>query len=105
MTNLKSFNPDEIDETLTRVVVHGGQTYLMFPYIDALGSAPKFDSVSSVIPGPAATVQDFLELSTLVAKAGEKARWAISFNTPWLVPVGEIAGDRWQRSRDRATLT
>jgi hypothetical protein len=102
MQNLKPFHPNEIDETTSRVVTHGGGTHLLFPYINAVGATPKFESVSCVIKGPAATVDDFAALSALAAKAGENARWAIAFNTPWLVPIGGTDGDRPHRSHDRA---
>ncbi len=87
MDNLKPFDPNEIDETLTRVVTHGSDTYLLFPFISALSQVPKFNSISCVIKGKAATVQDFETLSRLVAEAGANAGWAISFNTPWLLPA------------------
>jgi hypothetical protein len=85
MDNLKVFDPDDIDETLSRVVSHGGRAYLMFPYVDAVGTAPKFNSVSLVIDGPAATIKDFAALSASVRQAAGSARWYISFNTPWLL--------------------
>lgn len=93
MQNLKPFDPEEIDETLTRVVVHGDKTYLLFPFIDGRNTPPKFSSISHVIAGPTATARDFSALSTLVKQAGETAVWFISFNTPWLLSVstaGEI---------------
>jgi hypothetical protein len=89
MDNLKPFDPDEIDETLTRVVTHGRDTYLLFPFINATGSTPKFNSISCVIRGKAATVEEFHALSALVTQAGENASWAISFNTPWLLPIAQ----------------
>ena len=91
MDNLKSFDPNDIDETLTRVVTHGGDSYLMFPYINAIGTAPKFNSITCVIDGPAATIDDFLALSAMVRLAGENAGWFISFNTPWLIGLSEAA--------------
>ena len=38
MENRKPFNPMDIDESLTRLIAHGGHTYLMFPYINAIGN-------------------------------------------------------------------
>ena len=91
MNTLKPFNPDDIDETLSRVVTHGGHIYLLFPYINATGDAPIYHSISYVIEGPAATVEDFVALSALVRQAGEKAKWLISFSTPWLMPLADAA--------------
>src|ERR1700722_2610792 len=98
MENLKSFDPADIDETLTRVVTHGRATYLMFPYINATDSVPKFDSIRRVIAGSAATVEDFSALSALERKATKRAEWFLSFNPPGLVAPSEA-----QIIRQRAT--
>lgn len=93
VNDLKPFDPADIDETLTRVVVHGGKTYLLFPYVHAVGAEPKYQSIGMVISGSAATVSDFQELTGRVRKAGEGAAWRIVFNTPWLVfPSANTAG-------------
>jgi hypothetical protein len=89
VTNLKPFDPDDVDETLTRVVTHDGATYLLFPYISATGKTPKFNSINSVIEGPTATVQDFAALSALIRQGREQGEWFISFNTPWLLTASE----------------
>jgi hypothetical protein len=89
MENLKPFDPADIDETLTRVVSRGGHTYLLFPYIEATGAAPKFNSVGRVITGSTATIADFAALSTQVKQAAKQAQWFLSFNTPWLVGASE----------------
>ena len=89
MDSLKPFNPNDIDETLTRIVTHLGERYLLFPFINAIGTAPKFDSISYVIDGPSATNEDLIALSGWVRQAGETLRWFISFNTPWLMRLSE----------------
>ncbi len=89
MGNFKSFDPADIDESLTRVVTHGGATHLMFPYINAIGPSPKFNSVGCVIRGPGATIKDFQALSELIRQTGENSAWFISFNTPWLMHRAE----------------
>jgi hypothetical protein len=85
MSTLKPFNLDDIDESLTRIVTHGADRYLMFPYINGLGEVPAFNSISKVIHGAAATVEDFLELTALAKKQGASGAWLISFSTPWLI--------------------
>jgi hypothetical protein len=85
MSDSKTFDPADIDETLTRVVTHAGKTHLLFPYVDGIASEPKYDSIGMVIAGSAATVQDFHKLTSMARKAGEGAVWRIVFNTPWLV--------------------
>ena len=90
MENLKPFDPREIDETLTRVVAHAGHIYLMFPYINGIETAPRFDSLSITIAGPAATVDEFSKLTALVGNSGNGGEWFISFSTPWLVRAEQV---------------
>jgi hypothetical protein len=101
VNNLKRFDPNDIDETLTRVVTHGRATYLMFPYINAMGTAPKFDSISCVIEGPTATKANFAALSSLLRKPPERGEWFISFNTPWLVTPSEAENIRHRATAPR----
>jgi|ERR1700730_1989682 hypothetical protein len=91
MDSLKPFDPNDIDASLTRVVAHGGHRYLMFPHIDATGAMPRFNSISCVIDGASPTIEDFSALAALVRQAQENAKWLISFNTPWLMPLSEAA--------------
>lgn len=85
MSTLKPLNLDDIDESLTRVVTHGADRYLMFPYINGTGEAPVFNSISKVIHGATASVEDFHALTALAKKQGESGAWFISFSTPWLI--------------------
>jgi hypothetical protein len=89
VTNLKPFDPNDVDETLTRVVTHGGATYLLFPYVNATGKAPTFKSIDCVIDGPTATIEHFAALSALIEQGREQGEWFISFNTPWLMAPSE----------------
>jgi hypothetical protein len=102
MDNFKPFDPNDIDESLTRVVAHGGHRYLLFPHINATGTIPKFNSISYVIGRAAPAIADFLALSELVRQAEKNAKWLISFNTPWLIPLSEIA-DIEQRASEART--
>jgi hypothetical protein len=102
VTNLKPFDPDDIDETLTRVVTHGGATYLLFPYISAIGKTPKFNSINCVIDGPTATIGDFAALSASVKQSREQGEWFISFNTPWLMTASEGENIRQRTSAFRS---
>ena len=90
METLKPFDPREIDESLTRIVSHGGRLYLMFPYISGIEPVPHFDSLSITIAGPAATVDDFVKLPALVNNSARNGEWFISFSTPWLVRAEEV---------------
>jgi hypothetical protein len=100
LDNLKPFDVRDIDESLSRVVNHGGSTYLMFPYINALEAAPQFHSISVTIKGASATVEDFARLTAMLKKAAvNNAEWFISFSTPWLIPASEV-----QNLRTRGSL-
>jgi hypothetical protein len=93
MSDLKPFDPADIDETLTRVVMHADKRHLLFPFVNGTGNEPKYCSIGLVILGHAATVADFEELTLRVKKAGEGAAWRIVFNTPWLIRPTEENGD------------
>jgi hypothetical protein len=100
MDNLKPFDVREVDESLSRVVNHGGVTYLMFPYVNALGAVPQFHSISVTIKTPAATVEDFTRLVALLQKSAvNNAEWFISFSTPWLISASDV-----QNLRTRGSL-
>jgi hypothetical protein len=100
MDNLKPFDVREIDETLTRIIEHGGTTYLMFPYVSGLEAIPQFHSISVTIKGKAASVEDLSRLSELAKKSAvDSAAWFISFSTPWLIPAAEV-----QNLRTRGSL-
>jgi hypothetical protein len=87
--DLKPFDPSEVDETLTRVVVHDGKTFLLFPFVNATKNAPEYNSLGLVIAGSAASVQDFHNLTALLVKSGKGFLWRIVFNTPWLIRIPE----------------
>ncbi len=97
MENRKPFNPTDIDESLTRLITHGGYTYLMFPYINAIGMTPKFNSIGFVIKGPTATIDDYAALSIMAKEAAERAEWFMSFNTPWLITPADAESIRQRR--------
>ncbi len=100
MDNLKPFDPQDIDESLLKIVTHGGRHYALFPYIDALGAAPEMKSVRHTIERNTISVRELDELSSLVKRRGEQAEWFISFSTPWLIRTSE-AGDMTHRSHPR----
>jgi hypothetical protein len=76
MDNFKPFDPNDIDESLTRVVAHGGHRYLLFPHINATGTIPKFNSISYVIGRAAPAIADFLALSRIGETGGKKCQVA-----------------------------
>lgn len=98
VNDLKPFDPADVDETLTRVVMHGGKTHLLFPFVHALSNAPKYNSIGLMIAGPAATVEDFHAMTSLVKRAGEGFLWRFVFNTPWLISRPEEDSEQ-QRNR------
>ncbi len=98
MDNLKPFDPQDIDESLLKIVMHGGQHYALFPYVDALGAAPEYRSVRHQIGRDTISVRELDELSALIRRRGENALWFISFSTPWLISAAEVENLR-QKSR------
>ena len=99
LSDSKPFDPADVDETLTRVVTHGGKTHLLFPYVNAVASEPKYNSIGMVIAGFAATVQDFQALTLMIKRAGAGAVWRIVFNTPWLIRPSEDGGSAERKRR------
>lgn len=97
--DLKQFDPDDLDETLTRVVVHSGKTHLLFPFVHAVGVAPKYNSIGMTIAGPSATVEDFQAMTSLVKRAGDGFLWRIVFNTPWLISRPEEGAEQPRNRR------
>jgi uncharacterized protein YegL len=90
MENLKPFDPQDIDESLTRIVTHGGHVYLMFPYVSGIDAVPRFESLSITIAGPTATAEDLSKLTDLVKNTGSDGAWFISFSTPWRVRAEDV---------------
>lgn len=99
MSDSKPFDPADIDETLTRVVMHGGRTHLLFPFVNGLTADPKYASIGMVITGAAASVQDFQALTLSIKRAGAGAAWRIVFNTPWLISLSEDGGRPERKQR------
>lgn len=99
MSDSKTFDPVDIDETLTRVVAHAGKTHLLFPFLNGVGAEPRYNSIGMVIAGSSATVQDFHTLALMVKRAGEGAVWRIVFNTPWLIRPSEDGGSAERKRR------
>lgn len=85
MDNLKPFDPDDIDNSLVRVVSFGGKRYALFPYVDATTSLPEFRSVRLSIPQPNIAADELAELAALAKRRGENSAWFIQFSTPWLL--------------------
>jgi hypothetical protein len=90
MDNLKPFDPEDIAETLTRIVRHAGHIHLLFPYINGMSDVPQFESLSITIAAAAATVEDLSRLTALASKSRKGGEWVISFSTPWLVRAEEV---------------
>lgn len=87
--DLKPFDPSDVDETISRVVLHNGKTYLLFPFVNATGEVPEYSSVGITIAASAATVQDFTNLTAMLVKRGQGYLWRIVFNTPWLIKISD----------------
>ena len=85
MRNLKPFDPNDVDESLLRLVTHGGKHYALFPFVDATGALPEFRSVRHLIQDAQITADELSELAHLIQQRGASAAWYIQFSTPWLI--------------------
>ncbi len=101
MDNLKPFDPDDIEESLLRLVAYDGRHYALFPYIDVTGSAPEYKSVRHPIARESISAAELGALSAQVKQLGKDAEWHISFSTPWRIKPSDGEAIR-QRSHNRA---
>ena len=85
MNNLKLFNPDDIDESLVKLVAFAEKRFLLFPFIDATGAAPEYRSLGYATEHSNIRVEDLAELTARMKRRAEGAVWYMLFNTPWLL--------------------
>jgi hypothetical protein len=89
--NLKPFDPNDVDESLLRLVTYGGKHYALFPFVDATGALPEFRSVRYPIQDAQLTAGELSELAHLIRQRGASAAWFIQFSTPWLIQSAAAA--------------
>lgn len=86
MSNMKILHPDDIDESLTKLVEYADQYHVLLPFVDATGEAPEYRSLGHAIDHNSVKLADLAALSAAMqARAQGKAIWFILFNTPWLL--------------------
>jgi hypothetical protein len=85
MNNLKPFSPEDIDESLVKLVVFADKRFMLFPFIDATGAVPEFRSLGYPTEHNAIRVEDLTEMTSRMKRRAEGAVWHILFSTPWLV--------------------
>jgi hypothetical protein len=90
MSNMKILNPDDIDESLVKVIEHAGKFHVLLPFVDATGGMPEYRSLGHPIEQSTIKVRDLTALSSAMqARAQGAAVWFIMFTTPWLLPRSE----------------
>ena len=85
MNNLKIFNPEDIDESLVKLVVFADKRFLLFPFIDATGATPEYRSLGYPTEHNTIRVEDLTEMTARMKRRAEGAVWYILFSTPWLL--------------------
>ena len=85
MSSFKPLRPEDIDETLVKLIEFSNQRYVLLPFVDATGTAPEFRSLGHPTHHPAVRVQDLDALSTAMRGREQGAAWFILFSTPWLL--------------------
>ena len=86
MSNLKLFDPRDIDESLLKLVEHGGGYHVLLPFVDATGAAPEYRSLGHPTGHGAIRMPDLEALTAAMrARAEGGAIWFILFSTPWLL--------------------
>ena len=86
MSNLKLFDPNDIDESLLKLVEHEGKHHVLLPFVDATGAAPEYRSLGQPTEHGAIRMPDLAALTAAMrARAAGTAIWFILFNTPWLL--------------------
>lgn len=85
MNNLKAFNPDDIDESLVKLVAFADKRFLLFPYIDATGAAPEYRSLGYATEHNTIRLEDLTEMTVRMKRRADGAVWYILFSTPWLL--------------------
>ena len=85
MNNIKLFNPEDIDESLVKLVAFADKGFLLFPFIDATGAAPEYRSLGYPTEHNTIRVEDLAEMTARMKRRAEDAVWYILFSTPWLL--------------------
>lgn len=85
MNNVKIFNPEDIDESLVKLVAFADKRFLLFPFIDATGAAPEYRSLGYPTEHNTIRIEDLTEMAARMKRRAEAAVWYILFSTPWLL--------------------
>jgi hypothetical protein len=85
MSNLKPLDPDDIDESLLKLVESSGKHYVLLPFVDATATAPEYRSLGHATTRDSIRVEDLTQISTQMRERAQGSVWFILFNTPWLL--------------------
>ena len=94
MSSFKPLRPEDIDESLVKLIEFANQHYVLLPYVDATGATPEFRSLGHATKHPAVRVEDLDALSAAMHSRKQEAVWFILFNTPWLLPPAHVDAAR-----------
>lgn len=72
MNNLKPFNPEDIDESLVKLVAFADKRFLLFPFIDATGATPEYRSLGYITDHNSIRVEDLAEITARMKRRAER---------------------------------
>jgi hypothetical protein len=86
MSSFKTLSPDDIDESLMKLVEFAGRRQVLLPFVDATGAAPEYRSLGHATENSSVRLEDLEDLAKAMrSRAGDAAEWFLLFNTPWLL--------------------
>ena len=85
MSNFKPLRPEDIDESLVKLVEFSGHCHVLLPFIDATGAAPEFKSLGHSTLHRSVRMEDLDALTKTMRGHQRAGAWFILFNTPWLL--------------------
>src|ERR1700722_12497782 len=80
------FNPEtDLDDTWVYVVAHGGKSFALFAYINALTPVPTLASICHQIDGTEIIQEERRELAALIKQHSPDGAWLWDGVFAWLV--------------------
>jgi hypothetical protein len=85
MSNFKPLRPEDIDESLVKLIEFSGQCHVLLPFVDATGAAPEYKSLGHATVHRTIRMEDLHALTKAMRGHQQAGSWFILFSTPWLL--------------------
>jgi hypothetical protein len=85
MSNFKPLRPEDLDESIVKLVEFSGRHHVLLPFMDATGAAPECRSLGHATEHRSIRIEDLHALAKAMKGSQQGAAWFILFNTPWLL--------------------